>query len=214
MIANRQRELDRSAFSLLELLIVLTVMVGLMAIVWPSLSRPLANGTLQQVGSEIREMLEVARHEAARTGRPRLLKVHPTSGSMQLLPLESILGREQVAEPAAGQTKQLPTTVIIEEMAWGQPASTVDGRSQSESTTKSHEAIPSRFANGERTVVRRTNPDDPWLIPFLPSGRSPDVTIVLRDTTNNRRLGISLQSATGQVAFFPLAPRRDGNLTH
>ena len=51
----------RGGYSLLELLIVLTVLVGLLAIAWPSLSKPLANSDLLEAGNQLRTQLSEAR---------------------------------------------------------------------------------------------------------------------------------------------------------
>jgi prepilin-type N-terminal cleavage/methylation domain-containing protein len=57
-------------FSLLELMIVLVLMVGLLAIAWPNMQRSLRRTTLNEAAQTLREAIDEGRHEAIITGRP------------------------------------------------------------------------------------------------------------------------------------------------
>ena len=56
-------------FSLLELMIVLVVMVGLLAIAWPNMQRPLRRTTLNEAAQVLREAIDEGRYEAITTGQ-------------------------------------------------------------------------------------------------------------------------------------------------
>ena len=70
----------RGGYSLLELLIVLTVLVGLLAIAWPSLSKPLANSDLLEAGNQLRTQLSEARLLAIHSGEPVIVRIECDSG--------------------------------------------------------------------------------------------------------------------------------------
>ena len=70
----------RRGYSLLELLIVLTVLVGLLAIAWPSLSKPLANSDLLEAGNQLRTQLSEARLLAMQSGEPVIVRIEHGSG--------------------------------------------------------------------------------------------------------------------------------------
>lgn len=70
----------RGGYSLLELLIVLTVLVGLLAIAWPSLSKPLANSDLLEAGNQLRTQLSEARLLAIQSGEPVIVRIECNSG--------------------------------------------------------------------------------------------------------------------------------------
>ena len=70
----------RGGYSLLELLIVLTVLVGLLAIAWPSLSKPLANSDLLAAGNQLRTQLSEARLLAIQSGEPVIVRIECNSG--------------------------------------------------------------------------------------------------------------------------------------
>ncbi len=57
-------------FSLLEVMIVLVIMVGLLAIAWPNMQRPLRRATLNEAAQVLREAIDEGRHEAITTGEP------------------------------------------------------------------------------------------------------------------------------------------------
>ena len=57
-------------FSMLELVIVLVVMVGLLAIAWPNIQRPLRRTTLNEAAQVLREAIDEGRYEAITTGKP------------------------------------------------------------------------------------------------------------------------------------------------
>ena len=57
-------------FSLLELMIVLVVMVGLLAIAWPNMQRTLRRTTLNEAAQVLREAIDEGRYEAITSGKP------------------------------------------------------------------------------------------------------------------------------------------------
>jgi prepilin-type N-terminal cleavage/methylation domain-containing protein len=57
-------------FSLLELMIVLVLMVGILAIAWPNMQRSLRRTTLNEAAQLLREAIDEGRHEAMTTGGP------------------------------------------------------------------------------------------------------------------------------------------------
>ncbi|MCR9295967.1 MAG: type II secretion system GspH family protein [bacterium] len=62
-------------FSLLELIIVLVVMVGLIAIVWPNLQRPLSRTRLDEAAQIVRSAIDETRYQAMLAGTPWFVKL-------------------------------------------------------------------------------------------------------------------------------------------
>ena len=57
-------------FSMLELMIVLVLMIGLLAIAWPNMQRLLRRTTLNEAAQVLREAIDEGRYEAMTTGKP------------------------------------------------------------------------------------------------------------------------------------------------
>ncbi len=63
-----------AAFSLLELIIVLMVMIGLLAIAWPNLQKPLRRNSLNEAAQTLREAIDDSRYLAITTGTPVFIR--------------------------------------------------------------------------------------------------------------------------------------------
>lgn len=62
-------------FSLLELMIVLVVIVGILALAWPNLQRPLKRAELSQATQQLREVIDESRYRAISTGTPVFIRL-------------------------------------------------------------------------------------------------------------------------------------------
>jgi Tfp pilus assembly protein FimT len=65
----------RVGFSLLELLIVLSVMVGVVAVAFPRLTRPLAESEVQRAAGGVREVVGDCRQTASFFGQPLVMRL-------------------------------------------------------------------------------------------------------------------------------------------
>lgn len=91
----------RSAFSLLELLLVLAILVTLAAVVAPSLTGMLAERKLQRGADEIRIAWQRARLEAMKTGQAQVFRCMLGSREYSLQPW---LGMDDMANAGPGAT--------------------------------------------------------------------------------------------------------------
>ena len=88
----RLRVCAPKGFSLLELLIVLGVMVGLAAIAWPSLRRPLADSSTLQAARELAEFIADGRSEAIGKGQPVFVQLEAKQSEVFWGDWQSIVG--------------------------------------------------------------------------------------------------------------------------
>lgn len=70
----------RRGWSLLELLIVLTVMVAVVGIAFPRLTRPLAESEVQRAASDFRDHMTDCRQASVLAGRPLVLSIRRGTG--------------------------------------------------------------------------------------------------------------------------------------
>jgi prepilin-type N-terminal cleavage/methylation domain-containing protein len=129
-------------FSLLELMIVLVVIVGLLALAWPNLQRPLKRAELSQATQQLREVIDESRYQAIAKGQPVFIRLKQgdsevvaggfesfastdsptTSESLEnnLRPSGSFLPSNESRDPATVVPKvwKLPENIVISDVVW------------------------------------------------------------------------------------------------
>src|SRR6185437_3581200 len=81
MASTRHR---RSAFTLLELLLALSVLVAVAAITWPALERPLASQRLRRAAEQVRTQWIKARTKAISTGETYSFRYEPDTARFRV----------------------------------------------------------------------------------------------------------------------------------
>lgn len=82
IIQHPRRMEPRGGFSLLELMIVVVLIAGILAIAWPSIARPMRKAELSEATQKLREAIEDGRYQAMMSGEPVFLQI--TQGDSQL----------------------------------------------------------------------------------------------------------------------------------
>jgi len=100
----------RRAFTLLELLLTLCLLVMLAALTWPALGRPLANQRLRSAADQVRAAWARARVAAISSGRVYAFRYAPDSDRYLVRPLDTsefcMEGQgTEVTTPVEGQTE-------------------------------------------------------------------------------------------------------------
>jgi len=104
MRSSRHRE----GFSLLELMLVLVVMAGVMALVGPAMMRSLASNEIRDAARQLREQLMEARHEAMDTGQPVLVRLSPGGRFVRMAGWrEAMENPETLADPLMSPASSL-----------------------------------------------------------------------------------------------------------
>ncbi len=139
MASNRARD---GGFSLLELIIVLMVMISLLAIVWPSLQRPLGRTSLSEAAQTLRSAIDDSRYLAITTGTPMFVGLRQGDGVLRAGSFDSFVNTEsdltaslssslqpsnvkqpndgsvQAATQSALRTWKLPESVVVSDVRW------------------------------------------------------------------------------------------------
>ncbi len=74
----------RRAYTLLELLIVLAVVLAVVSLSWPALERPMAKSRLQSAAKQLRVALARSRLEAIESGTARQFRYQPGTGYFEV----------------------------------------------------------------------------------------------------------------------------------
>jgi type II secretory pathway pseudopilin PulG len=80
---------------LLELIIVLMVMVGLLAVAWPNLRRPLERTTAREAAQGVRDAIEESLHQAATEGQIRFVRLRPGESLLWTGTFDEFLATEE-----------------------------------------------------------------------------------------------------------------------
>lgn len=191
---------DRRAFSLLELIIVLMIMVGLMAIAWPNLQKPLRRTPLLEAAATIRQLIDDCRVEAANRGNPMVLQLKLGSSALRRGALTDFASDTDtsLSSPASASGTSDPEYAVVEE--WQLPPGVVVASAHGSLTipvVNENDAEKQDVVADEVLEVGKES--QPIHLIFLPGGQSRDTTLELLDTSSQEAMVVRYWAATGDV---------------
>jgi len=172
----------RRGFTLLEILLVLVLLVGILAIVWPAVGRSLASNDLRQGARSLRDALAEARRLATDSGEPVLVRIEPDGRTIRFDRWHR-----------AVETPDSTTATTSDSSADGDPAAGNEPRDESrgsvnrDSTNRRPEST-SAVAPFERPSGPNGSQDSRSVLPApLPSHRLADeiVIVSIRSTADS-----------------------------
>lgn len=196
----------RAAFTLLELLLALSILVTLATLSLPGLIRSLKQQGVQGNAEQVRQILDQARIRAVEEGRILQFRFEPHGTHYVLLPFEPL-------EESAGSASPMTTTTFGKE-----PVRTDPFRIY-ETSQGCYFHVDSSLLSGEKAVSERL--DDPWLnhlenptagrdaawsapILYFPDGSATDGSLVVMDKYR-QYIKLHVRGLTGAVWTEPLA---------
>ncbi len=93
-------------FSMLELMIVLVLMVGLLAIAWPNMQRLLRRTTLNEAAQVLREAIDEGRYEAITTGKPIFVQMQQGNHEVRTGSFANFANEEDAAKSLGTASNQ------------------------------------------------------------------------------------------------------------
>jgi len=179
----------RTAFTLLEMLIVLAVFAALATLTWPAVRRMLGRSELREAAKQVRSALARARLDAIETGVPHRFRYRAGTGEYEVAPLRLSLDEEEAPSSSAGTSRQRDDDAAertIPGSVWfAEPGAVRDG-----SDTSAPSPAPDDAGWSASTV-------------FYPNGRSGDARIRLAGS-GGVYVEVRLRGLTGSTRIGPV----------
>ncbi len=228
---SRLRRHDRSSqsgFTLLELMIVLALIAFLVAMVWPSLRKPLQRSTTQQAARRLVEDLSRARLNAIETGRTMAVRYEPGGGRYWIGPADMLAGDTQTdgaiasgsgtsendafeSDSASNDDGNGPSIELVieatfeDDVVFQDPTAADDAAFPRDSTLGTMLADEMAETEEVEPLVQDEAADIGWSAPVLiyPTGRAENGSFVLLGP-EGYSVTVTLRGLTGAVSVGPL----------
>ncbi len=192
LFANANANPNRSAFTLLELLLVIGVIVAVSAIAAPAVNRSFANQSLTKAADRVRVAMGQARVQAIRSGDVHAVSYAPGRGWLDVVPLNQIAAlTSRVGQRL--QQQQLGLTSDYEDDLL--PGRCVFVAGETVNDARAVDAIQSS-ANGNQSMQ---------MILFYPDGTSQDAALTVQNEVG-QLIDVRLRGLTGTASII----RRNG----
>ncbi|MBT5019751.1 hypothetical protein OAF74_00955 [bacterium] len=193
----------RSAFTVLELILVLTIIVAMAGLSWPRMSGFLKRESVMSDVETVRQVLDRARVEAIEDGMIYQFRYEPNGKKFVLLPYEIINASNQ--ESDSSSTDQTSSTVSKQAIVY-------------ELSGKCSFYNPTSLTGDPIEIERLPEPwlemiqngtqhrDTSWAAPILysPDGTATDDVVVIADE-DKRYISLTVRGLTGAVTTSRLA---------
>ena len=183
-------------FSMLELMIVLVLMVGLLAIAWPNMQRLLRRTTLNEAAQVLREAIDEGRYEAITTGKPIFVQMQQGNHEVRTGSFANFANAEDADKSLGTESNQ--SEAFSDSSATSQPGLGMR-KNQDEKTPRTWR-LPESIVITEVTWTSDSITDDnDWWLPISATGLSRNASIVLYDTSIHETMTVTYASATGAL---------------
>jgi prepilin-type N-terminal cleavage/methylation domain-containing protein len=187
--------MHRRAFTLLEVVLVLTILVIVTVLAYPSLEGMYDNARLKAAADEVRAAWTEARTRAVNEGRPYRFALVPGKGNYRLAPDASEFwsGDGTQREDTTEETER--PLVLEKHLARGVRFNTEDGTMPLESDTGNESFLPPGSVELNKYLP---------ILTFFPDGTSREDVSIVFSLKGARPILLRLRGITGAVTVRPL----------
>lgn len=111
MKPHHQTRSQRRGHSMMEMVVVMSVLAGMAALSWPMLKSPMDKLRLQSAAQEVSAALSKARLKAMQSGEAQVFRFQLHTGKFQVKPLSE----DETAHPEAAEGNELPATELTQD---------------------------------------------------------------------------------------------------
>lgn len=195
------RRMARSAFTLIEMLLVLAVLVAFTTIAWPSFQRLYATQYLLEGGELVRLQFASTRTRAIESGIVYQFRWEPDGRRYLSLPYEAELDLDPEGDVQGALTGTLTRRFVGELPEKLKFVGGADSGGQS-LPPELFESFPD---SDKLAAVAWSAP-----VLFQPDGSAVDGELIIGDQSS-RRVALVLRGATGAISVSPIQQERSGN---
>jgi len=209
---SKQHRERMPGFSLLEMIIVLSIMAGMMVMVWPNLQRSLQKAVLEEAAATVRSVLDEARYQAMLQGECWFVRFEHDSGWLRSGSFHDFAHH---ADSAAASGSGTPLSFSLANTAEDLG---IEGDAAANATSyrlpRIHRLpdsirvvevlwstrIPAVDVDADEILEQPDGPDGSacW-VPLLANGSSKDFSIRLQDSTTGKSIWVLFFGATGSI---------------
>lgn len=180
---------NRTAYTLIEMLIVLAVFASLAAMIWPAARRMLGRSELREAAKQVRTALVRARLDAIETGVPHRFRYQVGTGRYEVAPLPVALDDEETPSAPTGASWQRDdeaTEQTIPAGVWfAEPGAVREGPDMSAASP-----LPGDAGWSASTI-------------FYPNGRSSDARVCIASSSGTF-VEVRLRGLNGSTRIGPV----------
>ena len=200
MNADNSERTQRAAFSLIEVILVLAILVAISAIVVPSVSDSLRRQRLRSSADSLRGQWERARLTAMKTGQAQIFSCVPETGDYTIEPYMSDTDILSASAGATVMTSGGPVVQATSDATTTMPAaSSTEGKQLEEGITfvscavsTDMRAVTVAQSQGGMAAVGAMNQS----VMFYPDGSTSTAEVTVQDSTGKQR-AVRMRGLTG-----------------
>lgn len=193
----------RPAYTLLELMIVLVIIVALFAIAWPRMQGLSRRAALREAAVDLKVAMGDARDEAVRSGRQVRFAYGVAASDWADVSAPDLPVENQSISAKVGPSVKLPygisyvakSELSVDDFGESSTATDVSLAGSLKTDVPDQSLVPS-------DTIR--NSDDLHYVTFFPDGRSTAAEIYLRADDSQETVAISVRAFTGGVKIGPV----------
>jgi len=188
---------SRRAFTLLEVMLVMAILVAVAAVAWPQIHRAYDTVRLRKAADHVQEALSRARVQAMSSGLPQVFRFEPNSPRYTITPVQD---ETESLDASAADTSASAASATLTASSAG---------NQADSTNPCEHQLPDgfMFSSAQRSSDTRSSVAEGQLndatvssdappVFFYADGSSQDAVITISND-NGRSISITLRGYTG-----------------
>ena len=200
MISKFKTQSMRRGYSLMEMMIVLSVLAGMAAMAWPMLQSPLGKLRLQAAAQEVSTELSKARLKAMQSGVAQVFRIQMNTGKFQVTPATDDEDSNSDSDETSSSSAEVSQSSSEERSPLTDDSDMVADEKELPDGICFQCPVKETEEEAESTQAEVTSEGDGWtdLAVFYPNGGTTSAIVTLRSKLD-LHLNVKLNGLTGSA---------------